>query len=95
MQTGQARAEHGLRVVGQAEVEAVLPAVPPQSLVGSPGYANGLTEEQQADRLASLLDPRFANPDWTPFPPLPEGAEARDLERVNREERTMDRGWTP
>lgn len=100
MQTGQARAEHGLRVVGQAEVEAVLPAVPPQSLVGSPGYANGLTEQQQADRLASLLDPRFADPDWTPFGDrfhgnLPEGAEARDLVRVNREERTMDRGWTP
>lgn len=113
MQTGQARAEHWLRVVGQAEVERVLDRAEggytPAELraegdwmpgVDSPGYPNGLTEQQQADRLASLLDPRFADPDWTPFGDrfhgnLPEGAEARDLERVNREERTMDRGWTP
>lgn len=70
-----------------------------RTLVGSPGYQNGFTEDDQEANLRRLLDPRFADPDWTPFRSphgnLPPGAEDRDLERINREERTMDRGWTP
>lgn len=50
-------------------------------------------QDTQRDRLAALLDPRFANPDWTPWGPyggLPEGADERDAERVEREGT-----WTP
>jgi hypothetical protein len=45
-------------------------------------------QETQRERLAALLDPRFANPDWTPwgrFGGLPEGADERDEARVERE----------
>lgn len=50
-------------------------------------------QDSQRDRLAALLDPRFANPDWTPWGlhgGLPEGADERDAARVEREGT-----WTP
>lgn len=62
------------------------------SLVGSPGYQNGLTEDQQADTLARLLDSRFADPNWVPNRDYEAdlAAERRDMERVEREG-----PWTP
>lgn len=103
----QDRQEHGLRVVGQAEVESALrtnhrgvqydPAVERDTSydrdmaeASSPGYQNGRTESQQQATLQQLLDPRYADPDWTPFGPLDPEAERRDAERVERE-----RVWRP
>jgi hypothetical protein len=61
-----------------------------RSLVGSPGYQNGLTENQQEATLARLLDPRYSNPDWVPGRDAAQRdadylAERRDRERVDRE----------
>lgn len=47
---------------------------------GSAGRAIRGETAQQA-RMARLLDPRYADPDWTPEP-LPERAEERDWARV-------------
>jgi hypothetical protein len=68
-------------------VAAVGPAFPDRSLVGSPGYQNGLTESQQKRTLARLLDSRFSDPDWVPGrdPAADMAAECRDAERVERE----------
>jgi hypothetical protein len=70
---------------------------PDASLVGSPGYQLGRTESQQEETLRRLLDPRYANPDWTPFGDaygnnLPDGAEARDFDRVQNEQGSW---WRP
>lgn len=59
----------------------------------SPGYQNGRTESEQEGRLLrTLLDPRYANPDWVPGRDIQADLEAerRDIERVEREG-----GWRP
>lgn len=67
-------------------------------LASSPGFQNGTDEETQRQRMQRLLDPRYADPDWTPFSNgfhgnLPPGAEGRDAERVERE--NAERPWRP
>jgi hypothetical protein len=61
----------------------------------SPGYQLGRTEDEQQSTLQRLLDPRYSNPNWTPFADeyghnLPPGADERDAARVEREGT-----WTP
>lgn len=68
------------------------------TLASSPGFQNGTDEETQRQRMQRLLDPRYADPDWTPFSNgfhgnLPPGAEGRDAERVERE--NAERPWRP
>lgn len=65
---------------------------PDQSLVGSPGYQNGLTEDQQASTLARLLDSRLSDPNWVPGRDRDAdyAAELRDARRVE-DERVL--GW--
>lgn len=84
---GYGVAPRAARLDDASLVAAVGPAFPDRSLVGSPGYRNGLTESQQEQTLARLLDPRYANPDWVPGrdSAADAAAERRDAERVERE----------
>jgi hypothetical protein len=68
-------------------------------------YTPAEVESAAQARLAALLDPRYADPDWTPWGQdpeltgfnLPVGAEHRDQERIRNEIRRDERrgGWRP
>jgi len=81
----------GLRFPTPASATAAV-----EGLAGSPGYQNGLREDHQQATLQQMLDPRYADPDWTPWGyhgGLPEGAHVRDEARVERE--NAERPWRP
>lgn len=81
------------RAVFVQDDSALVAAVgPDRPLADSPGYQNGLTEDQQASTLARLLDPRYANPNWVPDRDRDAdyAAELRDARRVE-DERVL--GW--
>lgn len=70
-----------------ARVARAAAAVMPQPDTSSPDFI-APDQDTQRDRLAAMLDPRYADPDWTPWGQhggLPEGADERDEARVERE----------
>lgn len=85
-------AESARREPTPAHVYAATANLSPRRDTNGPDFI-APDQDAQRDRLAALLDPRFANPDWTPWGlhgGLPEGADERDAARVEREGT-----WTP